>query len=80
MFNEELVIGFEWKLLLVNRLFGLQVKMVLVGFASTQIRFGGADDLSVFVQQLEVARFELVRHVEVGSLRDLFIGQGCGQT
>ena len=73
-----LVLGFERKLALVNWLVILQVEMVFVGLATAKVSFGCTDDLTVFVEQLEVPSPEFVEDVGICFLQHFLICEEFG--
>ena len=59
------MIWFERELIPVHGLLVFEVELVFIGFATSKIGFGGADDPLVPVEQLEVLALELIRNIEI---------------
>ncbi len=55
----------DFELFAVNRVIVLQIDPVLVVFDLSKVIFVNADGLMVFVQQIEVLVFELVRNLDM---------------
>ncbi len=62
----------DFELFAVNRVVVFEVDSVLVIFGLSKVIFVDADGLLVFVQQIEVLMFELVRYLEIASPGNVF--------